>query len=204
MSKLKHILLISLTWLGVNNSFAQDPAFTQTYANPLYINPAFAGTASTQRICLGERYNWPEIQGPYVANTFSYDRNIIDTNFAVGILANSQNNSGLFSADNIDLVVAKQFHIQSFTLSIGAEFGILQEDVDATKLTFGDEIDPMAGFIYPINETQTRTSVSVPDISVGFLGYGKNYFMGVAVNHLTQPDVSLITWRKPLVFKIYC
>ena len=30
-------------------AFAQDPAFSQFYANPLYLNPAFAGTNDCPR-----------------------------------------------------------------------------------------------------------------------------------------------------------
>ena len=34
---------------------AQDPEFTQFYANPLYLNPAFAGTARCPRLVMNYR-----------------------------------------------------------------------------------------------------------------------------------------------------
>ena len=38
---------------------AQDPEFTQFYANPLYLNPAFAGSARCPRIVMNYRNQWP-------------------------------------------------------------------------------------------------------------------------------------------------
>ncbi|MFT5922039.1 MAG: hypothetical protein ACI8TS_001371, partial [Flavobacteriales bacterium] len=38
---------------------AQDPEFTQFYANPLYLNPAFAGTARCPRLVMNYRNQWP-------------------------------------------------------------------------------------------------------------------------------------------------
>ena len=35
-----------------NTASAQDPAFSQFYANPLYLNPAFAGTNDCPRVNL--------------------------------------------------------------------------------------------------------------------------------------------------------
>ena len=49
--------------LGAN---AQDPTFTQFYANPLYLNPAFAGSNGCPRFALNYRNEWPQLTGNYV------------------------------------------------------------------------------------------------------------------------------------------
>ena len=38
---------------------AQDVGFSQFYANPLYLNPAFAGSQVAPRISLTYRAQWP-------------------------------------------------------------------------------------------------------------------------------------------------
>ena len=69
-------LLLLLTTLCTTSIWhdlkAQDPQFTQFYANPLYLNPAFAGTARCPRICMNYRNQWPNL-------SFEEKRNIIET-----------------------------------------------------------------------------------------------------------------------------
>ena len=48
------ILLIHLS-----DAAAQDPAFSQFYANPLYMNPAMAGVEGPAKVYLGYRNQWP-------------------------------------------------------------------------------------------------------------------------------------------------
>ncbi|MEY4602756.1 MAG: hypothetical protein RIT43_48, partial [Bacteroidota bacterium] len=57
MKKLILILCISFSW----NVSAQDPTFTQFYANPLYLNPAFAGSHGCPRFALNYRNEWPQL-----------------------------------------------------------------------------------------------------------------------------------------------
>ncbi|MBL4862882.1 MAG: type IX secretion system membrane protein PorP/SprF, partial [Crocinitomicaceae bacterium] len=44
MRELKRILIMSLLCFSASNAYSQDPQFTQFYANPIYLNPAFAGS----------------------------------------------------------------------------------------------------------------------------------------------------------------
>ena len=58
------ILLFSLVVffvVGLNKTLAQDPQFSQFYAAPLYLNPAFAGSAQEARVGINYRNQWPQI-----------------------------------------------------------------------------------------------------------------------------------------------
>ena len=66
MKKLLVLLCLSLSV----NSFAQDPEFTQFYANKLYLNPAFAGSHNCPRIVMNYRNQWPAITGNFVTTAF--------------------------------------------------------------------------------------------------------------------------------------
>jgi len=55
-------------------STAQDPEFTQFYANPIYLNPAFAGSHGCPRFNMNHRNQWPSISGAFITNSFSYDQ----------------------------------------------------------------------------------------------------------------------------------
>ena len=67
-------LVLTLTTVFTEDMLAQDPEFTQFYANPLYLNPAFAGTARCPRVNLNYRNQWPGISGTYVTYSASYDQ----------------------------------------------------------------------------------------------------------------------------------
>ena len=74
MKKILFFLSISLL-IGFNNDIkAQDPAFSQFFANPLYLNPAMAGTNICPRISLNHRNQWPGIGKTYVTYSASYDQ----------------------------------------------------------------------------------------------------------------------------------
>ena len=55
---------------------AQDPEFSQFYAAPLYLNPAFAGSARCPRIGLNYRNQWPALNKTYITSAVSYDQHI--------------------------------------------------------------------------------------------------------------------------------
>ena len=55
---------------------AQDPAFSQFYANPLYLNPAFAGSNECPRANLNYRDQWPGIGRTYITTSASFDQHI--------------------------------------------------------------------------------------------------------------------------------
>ena len=64
------IFLAVFSMNSVQEMSAQhDPEFTQYYANPLYLNPAFAGSNICPRIHVNYRNQWPGLAANYV--TFS-------------------------------------------------------------------------------------------------------------------------------------
>ena len=66
-------------------SFAQDPAFSQFYANPLYLNPALAGSANCPRVILNYRNQWPGIAATYVTYSASYDQYVDAIQGGIGV-----------------------------------------------------------------------------------------------------------------------
>lgn len=186
------ILLFLFTCSG--NLFAQDPEFTQFYANPLYLNPALAGTGRCPRVNLNYRNQWPGISGTYVTYSVSIDRHIDAFNGGLGLLVtNDKAGQGTLTTTNVSGIYSYLLNVtRQFSLKFGVQATYFQKSIDWSKLTFGDMIDERRGFVYNTNEQQRLQNKSNVDFSAGILGYSKRYFFGFAAHHLTQPDEGLL------------
>ncbi|GAB4252791.1 MAG: type IX secretion system membrane protein PorP/SprF [Vicingaceae bacterium] len=179
---------------------AQDPQFTQFYANPLYLNPAFAGTARCPRVLLNYRNQWPGISGQFVTYSASYDQHVEALSGGIGLQVwNDQAGEGTISTTNISGIYSYQIPVnRKFSIKVGIQGAWEQKKVDWSKLTFGDMIDPRRGFVYQSNEVKRDEPASFVDFSAGALGFSEKYFFGFAVHHLTQPNESVIQGESPL------
>jgi len=182
------------------NVFGQDPEFTQFYANPLYLNPAFAGTAHCPRLSLNHRNQWPGISGSFMTSSASYDQYVEGLSGGIGLLVwNDRAGEGTLNTMNVSGMYAYQIPVnRRFSIKAGIQATWAQKRVDWSKLTFGDMIDARRGFVYTTNEVQRDKPTNYVDFSAGVLGYSEKYFVGFAVNHLTQPDESVIQGVSPL------
>src|SRR4051812_34004613 len=98
---MRNILLVIFCCITLS-SLAQDPAFTQFYANPLYLNPAMAGSARCPRIALNYRNQWPSLQGTFVTYSASYDQHVDGLSGGLGLLAVSDKaGEGTINTTNI-------------------------------------------------------------------------------------------------------
>lgn len=193
----KRIILASgiLFILGINESlFAQDPEFTQFYANPLYLNPALAGTARCPRVNLNYRNQWPGISGTYVTYSASYDQHLDVIGGGLGLLVTRDNaGQGTLTTTNVSGMYSYLLNVsREFSIKAGAQATFFQKSIDWDRLTFGDMIDARRGFVYNTNEVPNLRQRSGVDFSAGILGYSKRYFFGFAAHHLTQPDEGLL------------
>lgn len=192
------------------NLKAQDPQFTQFYANPLYLNPAFAGTARCPRIAMNYRNQWPSLasQGnSYVTYSASYDMHVNALAGGIGVLVTTDNQAnGRLKTTNASFIYSYLAPItREFSLKFALQATYLQKTLDTQHgLTFGDMIDPRRGFVWNTAETQPSNNKIAADFSAGVLGYSKNYFFGIAANHLNQPDEGLLGYSKlPAKFTVH-
>ena len=196
---LKTILLAFTVVLLGKTANAQDPAFSQFYSNPLYLNPAFAGANNNgcPTATLNYRDQWPGIGRTYVTYSASYDQHVDALGGGLGIIiAQDKSGSGNLNTLHASLLYSYLLEVnRDFTVKAGFEASYRTLNLDWENLTFGDMIDPTYGFIYNTDEdiVNNANNVSFPDFSAGVLGYTKNMFFGVAAHHLTQPNQGFIS-----------
>ncbi len=200
------LLLIGLVFVDAKKAYAQDPEFTQFYANPLYLNPAFAGAANCPRVAINYRNQWPGLSGTFITSSASYDQHVKSLYGGLGLLVTSDNaGKGTLKTTNISGIYSYHLPVnRTFSIRAGFQATYFQKSLDWDKLTFGDMIDPRKGFIYESQEQVRGGNVSNIDFSAGLLAYTTNFFIGGAVHHLTEPNESLLasTDGSPLPMKI--
>ncbi len=195
---------LALSLWGTITAFGQDPQFTQFYANPLYLNPAFAGTARCPRVALNYRNQWPALTGTFVTTSASYDQDVRGIMGGLGLLVTSdQAGKGTLNTTTVSGIYSyTQAVSRKFSIKAGFQATYFQKSLDWNKLTFGDQIDPRRGFIYATNDVPRGGSVGNADFSAGILGYTDIFFVGFAAHHLTEPNESLIVGTSKMPMKL--
>ena len=106
---MKLFLLVIVLICTTKVSNAQDPAFSQFYSNPLYLNPAFAGAYNNgcPTATLNYRDQWPGIGRTYVTYSFSYDQHVEALGGGLGVmLAQDKSGSGNLNTLHASLSVS--------------------------------------------------------------------------------------------------
>lgn len=200
---IEKILLVSIMVLLVGELKAQDPEFTQFYAAPMYTNPAMAGTASCTdrrsaggRMVLNYRNQWPSLPGTFRTFAASFDQHMSGINGGIGLTAMRDiAGDGLLTTTSVSGVYAYQAVLGSrkrkrFALSMAIQAGVMQRAIDFNKLRFSDQILPKKGFVNPTQESLPNNSITFPNFSAGVLLYSGNFYAGVAVHNINEPNQS--------------
>ncbi len=200
MKAFKQILTVGIACFFFMNAKAQDPTFTQFYANPIYLNPAFAGSHGCPRFSANYRNEWPSLSGNYVTYAAAYDQYFKNISGGFGVLAShDMQGKGTIQTSMLGLVYSYHLKVnRKFTMLFGARAAWYQKFLDWDKLTFGDQIDPRKGFIFQTGDVPRGGTRGFFDASAGVVGYSKNFFFGVAAHHLNRPNESMIIGKSPL------
>ena len=197
---IKTSLIVLPLLFFANITFAQDPIFTQFYANPLYLNPAFAGSDYCPRVSLNYRNQWPGISGSFITTSASYDQHIDALSGGIGLLVwDDRAGEGTLRTSNVSGIYSYELPVtRKFSIRAGIQATWAQKSLNWSKLTFGDQIHARRGFIYNTQEVKRDQAVNYVDFSAGLVGYSENVFGGISVNHLTEPNESAVKGNSPL------
>ncbi len=207
MIRVIRIIIVSLFALAWGVTQAQDPEFSQFYANPLYLNPALAGSTECGRLGLNYRSQYPSLSKAYVTYNIAYDQSLPGMNSGFGFIVMSDaQGDGALVRNSISAIYAYKLQVSNPVLiSFGVKGGYYQEYLNWDKLTFGDQINPTTGNISPttLESPPINDNISVIDFSAGaVMSYLDQFFFGVAVDHINQPSLSFYDNDSKLPMKI--
>lgn len=185
----KFILLLICATLSATVK-AQDPQFTQFYAAPMFLNPAFTGLTYEHRFTANLRNQWPGINNAYKTMLAAYDYNISNLNSGIGIYhwqdwAGTSNlvtqQSGVNYAYRLKVNKYSEFRM-------GVMVGLSSKKIDYRRLVFNDQLLTQA----PTSSEQQAEKVNYMDLGLGALYNSTNYWFGMAAKHINQPNVSML------------
>jgi type IX secretion system PorP/SprF family membrane protein len=186
------LVTLTLLWALPFLSYAQDAQFSQFYAAPLYLNPAFAGTTHASRAVANYRTQWPAAGKPYTSYAASFDHFFGKYNSGLGILI-MQNKEGSSRYRSTEASVIYSYHIDlsdSWTLIPGLQANYTSRDVDYAELTFPDQFNNSGQTGAATNENFLYNKRSYMDFSTGGLLYSDIFWFGSTYHHLNHPNQS--------------
>ena len=186
---------------------AQDPNFSQFFASPLTLNPAFTGKFNGDfRIAGNYRNQWPTINNAFTTYTVSADFSILKDRiseidqFGVGAMAFSdQSGNGILKNNYLSLSTAYHKGLDEDGYNqIGAGFQatFVNKRLDITNLKFEDQLTSL-GFTGVTSEvfSANQINLSYLDVNAGVLFNGtsnglNNYYAGFSLYHINRPKES--------------
>ncbi len=187
-------LMLLLLVLGMQGVKAQDVGFSQFFANPLYLNPAFAGSKVAPRISLAYRAQWPGLVSAFTTVSGSYDQYIPDLHGGIGaiVMSDRQGDHGILGTTALGAMYSFRFRVhEDIYVNLALQASIVNTNLswDLNNLRFGDQIDANNGFVNQTSATAPdQTSIFYPDFAAGGMIYGPAWYVGAAAHHLNQPS----------------
>lgn len=186
--------------------FGQDIQFTQFYAAPTYLNPAFAGANVCSRATLLYRNQWPGISKTYRSYMFAYDHYLYKSNLGVGLnLGVDEAGSGDLRTTIINPIISYGVTINRFSsLRFGIQPGACIKSINFSKLLFGDQIY-RGGKDVSTHEPQPQT-VAFVDLGAGVLYNTQKFWFGFSAYHLNKPSDSFYnktTVNLPIKYSVH-
>ena len=181
--------------------YGQDTQYSQFFSNPLYLNPAFAGTGHNTRFAVNHRMLWPSLPQSFASYSASLDYNASRINSGVGILVTTEREgSAQLSTTSPAVIYSYEANFKNkMVLRPALQMGYAFQTIDRSKLVFGDQIDfGVDGAPSQDPSLGTLKLRNYLDIGTGFLLYTRTYWIGFSAQHLTQPNRSFIEGYNPI------
>jgi type IX secretion system PorP/SprF family membrane protein len=198
-------LLVVLITLGcVAKSYAQDPHFSQFFASPLTLSPAFTGKFDGDlRIAGNYRNQWPAFNRAFTTTTLAVDFPILKNSIApndtwgvgfMGYSDQSANSTVKLNYATISTAFHKGLDEDGYQqIGVGFQATYSNMMVNVANLKFEDQLTPF-GFTGVTTELFDNSTLKTNyiDFNAGLLYTGStaddnNFYAGVSMYHINRP-----------------
>ena len=189
---------------GLLKASAQDPNFSQFFASPLTLNPAFTGKFNGNlRVAGNYRNQWPTINNAFTTYTASLDAGIMKNRipeadlFGVGIMMFSDK-AGNGVLQNNFVALSTSYHKAldedgAHQLGVGFQTTFVNKRLNVGGLHFEDMLrsDGFTGITTETFDNKNKLNVSYVDVNAGILYNGttngdNNIYFGASMYHINR------------------
>lgn len=190
--------------------FAQDIQYSQYYANPIYLNPAFTGSTGKTRVGVNFRNQWPALDESFVAYTAYFDHFEERINSGFGLIfQGAQESFTQTSLNEIGLVYSYRLKLNEKSyVQAGVQGSFVSRDALFDRVILGTQLDIDKGVILgePGDAFEGDSQIKTADAHAGLLYYGEKAWFGVSVSHLLEPEISYLadnTNQLPMKYSLH-
>jgi type IX secretion system PorP/SprF family membrane protein len=191
-------LIIIVGLLLANNSFAQDPQFSQFYAVPIYTNPALTGASGNIRFNAAYRDQYVGVSNNFKTTYAGIDAHVNKLGGIGATFLNDVAGDGRLTTNQASLSYSFYTPLsRKVRMRAAVQGTFVQKSYDFSKFRFGDQIDDRLGFVNPTQEPVGSENRIFPNFSTGVVIYSETFFAGLAAHNLTEPNQSFYFENSP-------
>lgn len=178
MNKIIFTVIISFLFL-LNIKAQQDEQMSIYMYNPLYYNPAYAGSKDAISMVAVGRFQWVNFEGAPNSQWFSIHAPLLFKSIGVGAhMVNDRIGKRKRTAAYADVSGSIQLSKNNQSrIALGLSFGADIMGFDFTNATVNDINDPFYG---------QRISTTKPNIGAGIYWYGNRHYVGLSSPRLIE------------------
>lgn len=186
----KYLLSVVLLFPFAAGVRAQyDSQLSQYFMAMGYYNPAYAGVTGDLNLLLLSRLQWLGIEGAPKSFFINADMplRLGKTNHGIGMVVFTEG-IGLFQNTHVNLQYAYKQKLFDGTLSIGMQFGLVNQSFDGEKV------------FYPTSQFHQQEDLAIPQTQVSGMGFDINagiyythrhFYIGIGATHLNKTEIQL-------------
>lgn len=200
MRQLYTMCILALVCL--QQSYSQDPSFSQFYANRIYLNPALTGLEEGISLSGIYRMQWKNIDNGFESYAVSAEiqEPFIRSGFGLSLWRNVEGLAAL-STTYIGLSYAYTIPMDRHQIHIGMHGRWVEKNVDWSKIVFSDQLDQVFGNVFPTTFEPGLDNTRYTDFDLGVVWrFQSDLKLGKRVFRNTRTSIGLSISHAPALF----
>jgi len=202
-------LFCALSFCHISSGFSQDRLFTQAFAHPVDLNPAYAGAIDGRyRVSIAYRDQWNSIiESPFtttgVYGDVKFNLAHQRDNFFGGGFSVTADRTAVLNVNQNTLNLYGSFHKslnahQHEYLSAGLYMGVAQRNINYENIYFNDQFNGLNDYPLSTAEDLPANNFAFADLGLGlaystYLSKYSNLTFGLSVDHVPGSSISFYT-----------